>query len=367
MKKVLIIATIEGFLKFEIEDMRILQEKGYEVHTAVNSKNVRIELPLDGIKKHQIDFERNPLSKENIRAYQQLCKLVKSEQFALIHCHTPVGGVMGRIVGHKYKIKVIYTAHGFHFYKGAPLKNWLIYFPIEYYLSKWTDILITINSEDFFVAKKKFKMRKIFQIPGVGLDINTFYYRKNFPRDEYRNALGIGKEDYMVLSVGELNDNKNHVLVIKAIAALNNKKVHYFIAGVGNNRDKYTDLANKLGITDQIHLLDYREDIMELNHSADIFVFPSIREGMGMALLEALACGTIVLGMDIRGVREYVIEGETGFLFDNQVESCMRCIRRSLNMSIIEKEIMREKCINRARRYSRKYTDKIMREIYKQV
>ncbi|MCI9532378.1 MAG: glycosyltransferase family 4 protein [Lachnospiraceae bacterium] len=367
MKKVLIIATIEGFLKFEIGDMQILQEMGYEVHIAVNSENVRVELPLIGVKKHQIDFERNPFARGNIKAYRQLCELAETEEFALIHCHTPVGGVMGRVIGHKYKIKVIYTAHGFHFYEGAPIKNWLLYFPVEYYLSKWTDILVTINKEDFFLAEKKFKMNKIVQIPGVGLDIKTFHYQNNFPRNEYRERLGIEKGEYLILSVGELNDNKNHALVIKAVAALNNKKIHYYIAGVGKNRDIYMNLANKLGIINQIHLLGFRNDIMELNHAADIFVFPSIREGMGMASLEALACGTIVLGMDIRGVREYVIEGETGFLFDNQVDSCMKCIKKSLDMSIQEKEKMREKCIKQAKNYSREYTDKIMRKVYKEI
>jgi glycosyltransferase involved in cell wall biosynthesis len=254
---------------------------------------------------------------------------------------------------------VIYTAHGFHFYKGASKKNWLLFYPIERFFSRITDVLITINEEDYRLAKRKFKAKEVYRIPGIGVNEERLQLN-NFDANMYRLKLGVKKEDYMVLSVGELNNNKNHSLIIKAIAEMKDASVHYFIAGVGENKEKYEKLIEELEIEGQIHLLGFRTDIAELNHCADVFAFPSIREGLGMAALEALTCGTPVCGMDTRGINEYVVNGKTGYLFSNNVEDCKNSL-----IKVKGKETdMRQACIEMSKNYYKEKTNDIMKLIY---
>lgn len=316
MKKVLFVASLYGFLEsFEINNMKILQKEGYEVHCIANDydkvRGIYFRTPnLDsiGVIKHIINFARAPLSKENLLTLFELEKFIDHEGFDLIDCHTPIGGVIARLAARKLrnqnKLKVIYTAHGFHFYKGAPLKNWVLFYPIEKWLSRYTDVLITINKEDYNRAKNKFHANLVNYIPSVGIKPETFQL-KDFQRDVKREQMGVGENGFLLLSIGELADRKNHEIIIKAICKLKNKKIFYFIAGEGKLRERYQKLIGDYNLSENIKLLGRRDDIPELCNIADVIVQPSRREGFGIASIEGMAAGLPLICSYVNGIKDY--------------------------------------------------------------
>ena len=337
MKKALIVTHVSGFVpQFEMNNVRILQELGYEVHYASNFHNVgygndNSRLEGTGIVCHQVDFERSPFNLKAHRiAVQQLRQLLKEEEFFLLHCHTPVGAALARVAAisdqkkrKKFgsakeslsRLRVIYTAHGFHFYRGAPWKYWLLFYPVEHFLAGKTDVLVTINQEDYQRAKRfcRYKKTKVEYIPGAGIDI-AYWSGKELTQDQKeeirknkRQELGVSAQEQMLLSVGELIPRKNHEAVIRALAERKHTEqtgFRYFICGQGDLEHYLQELIEELGLSEQVTLLGYRKDIRELLYAADLFVFPSKQEGMPMALMEAAAAGTTIRASDIRGNRE---------------------------------------------------------------
>lgn len=322
MKKALLITTVSGFVpQFEMNNVKILKKKGYEIHYASNFKTPfygddNSKLKGTGIVCHQIDFARSPLKILNLfKAYKQLNALKKAIKFDLIHCHTPLGGVLGRVVFSSIKnIKILYTAHGFHFYNGAPLINWLMYYPVEKLLSKITDVTITINKEDYKRAKH-FSTGNVQYVPGVGIDVSKVQ-KKEVNLDFKRESLGIPKDAIIVLSVGELNRNKNHKVIIKAIAELQNKNIYYLICGKGKLMTKLSRMIQKYGVEDNIKLLNYRNDIDEIYKISDIYAFPSYREGLSLSLMEAMANGLPCVVSNIRGNKDLIAQGRGGYLIN---------------------------------------------------
>ena len=316
-KKVLFVATVKGHIKaFHIPYLKLFKEHGYETYVATKeNKEVTIEYCDHFIS---IPFERSPFHVNNIKSYRVLKKYFEKENFDIIHCHTPVAAAITRLAAKKSRkqgTKVFYTVHGFHFFDGAPIQNWIIYYPVEKWLAQYTDVLITINKEDYQRAKKKFHAGKVEYIPGVGVDLEKFRVEDDFNRTGYRTELGLKSDDIMLLSVGELNKNKNHQIVIRAMAQIKNPKLQYFIAGEGTMKSHLIELAQKLNLSDQVHLLGFRKDISELLASSDVFVFPSYREGLSLALMEAMVSGTMIICSDIRGNRDLIEDGYNGFLF----------------------------------------------------
>ena len=328
-KKVLIITSVASMIdQFLLPNIRLLKSMGYEVEVAANfvrgstcSEDVidilRRKLKGMGICCHQVDFERNIVHVlGNARAYTQLEKIIRKNKYAFVHCHSPAGGLLGRIVARKHGIKTIYTAHGFHFYTGAPAINWILYYPAEKILSRLTDVLVTVNQEDFRRAEKDFSAKKTFYVPGVGIDMEKFAgAEKN--RRKKREELGLGIKDVMLLAVGELNKNKNHEMVIDALGELQKKnagdscRLHFFIAGKGRMEGRLLKQSEAKGV--RIRLLGYRKDIPELLGAADLFIHPSKREGMPVAMMEAVAAQCPVLCSDIRGNRVLVWDAECRF------------------------------------------------------
>lgn len=314
--RILIVATTPYMVRqFLMNNIKILQEFGYQIEIATNFKSFNVlndetlnafrkELNTMGIRINQIDFTRSIVDmKGAIKSYLQMRRLLKSRNYVLMHTHTPIASVISRFASIKHKkngLKIIYTAHGFHFYKGAPIKNWLFFYLIEKYLSYYTDVLITINKEDYNLANNKFKMSRLEFIPGVGVDINKFKL-SNFNRQAYRDKLGINRENFVLLSVGELNKNKNHEVIIKAIGKLSDSNIKYLIVGSGH-LDKYLKkLIFKLELQDNVKLLGFRSDIPYLLKCSDLYVFPSKREGLSVALMEAMAAGLPCIVSNIRG------------------------------------------------------------------
>ena len=342
MGKVLIITSVASMVdQFLLPSLYLLQEMGYKVEVACNfekgntcsiEKVQELKKILNSreIEFYQVDFARNVMQiSQNIVAYKQILKIVSSNQYDLIHCHSPIGGLIGRIAARKARrkgTKVFYTVHGFHFYKGAPIKTWILYYPVEKFCSCFTDVLITINQEDYALAKKKMKSKRVEYVPGVGIDQSRFDSISTVCSVK-RVELGVPEDAFLLLSVGELNENKNHQIVIKALAKLNNPKVHYMIAGVGDMEECLTELAKNLGVSQQLHLLGFRKDIVELYKLSDVFLFPSFREGLSVSLMEAMACGLPVVCSKIRGNID-LIDDNGGILFDpHSVEECYNALK----------------------------------------
>ena len=375
MKKVLFVATVASFIDgFESNDTKILQDMGYQVEGATSIKlGIKQEtlnsLNDKNIKIHPIDFARSPFSKQTFIAYKQLKKVIDNGDYDLIHCHTPMGGILARLAARTARKKgstVIYTAHGFHFYKSAPLLNWLLYYPAEKICSYFTDVLITINKEDYHIAHHQMKAKKVCYIPGVGIDTNKF---KNIivNKKDKKKSLGLKSDDIMLLSVGELNQNKNHQVIIKALAKLENKQVHYFIAGQGAWKEKLLAIAKDYGVSENVHLLGYRTDIGELCKTSDVFCFPSLREGLGIASLEAMCNELPIITSNVHGINDYSVDGKTGYKCDpKNIDQFAMAIQKLIGSPHDRKqfgEFARESIC----RYDIKNVDPLMQEIYSEV
>ncbi len=345
-KKVLFVATVaKGHIQvFHLPFMKAFQEAGYEVHIAArndfeNPDDCR--LPYCDVY-YDLPFERMPLRLKNFECYRFLKTLIERERFEIVHCHTPVAAMCARLAcrgARKRGTKVFYTAHGFHFYKGAPLKNWLLYYPVEKICSRWTDLLITINQEDYALAQRRMKAQQVVYVPGVGVDLTKFG-NATVDRAAKRRELGVPEDATLLLSVGELNANKNHETVIRALAELaKSENVYYAIAGRGDWQERLQNCANSLGWGDRVKLLGFRRDVAELYAASDVFVFPSFREGLSVSVMEAMAGGLPCVLSRIRGNVD-LIDENGGVLFDpHSVDDCRKALASLLEGGV---EKMRE-------------------------
>lgn len=340
--KILYVTTVSSTVNtFLIPHIKMLIEQGHQVDVAFNiDHEIKPDIQEMGCKVHVIPIQRSPLRKENYRAYKILKKAIINEKYEIVHTHTPVAAAIVRLVCKNLKnVKVFYTAHGFHFFKGAPIKNWLIYYPIEKWLSRYTDVIITINNEDYQRAKKSFKARRVEYIPGVGLDTKKFT-NVIIDKSAKRKELGLPEDAFVVLSVGELNRNKNHEIVIKALAKLNNFKIYYVICGQGPLEHYLIEVANKVGLDNRVKLLGFRSDIAEICKAADIFAFPSSREGLPVSLMEAMAAGLPVVCSNTRGNTDLIEDGKGGYLVEpDDVEGFAYSIKEIANSALLREKM----------------------------
>lgn len=317
MKKILFISNITNKItNYTKSSILISQSLGYDFHLASNLSNFSDDVSKYNITVHHIDINRFPFHINNIKAYLQMLSLMKKEKFDLIHCNTPIGGVLGRLCGYKAKIPVIiYTAHGFHFYKGASLLNKTLYKWAEKWMSKFTDVIITINREDYLSAQK-FKLRnngKVYYVPGVGIDTEIINKAVSI-REDINRQIGTNNESCLIISVGELNKNKNNKIIIKVLGKINNPNIHYLICGTGNKQKQLLILSKKYHIQNNIHFMGYRTDVPNLLKSCDIFALPSYREGLSRSLMEAMGCGLPCIVSNIRGNIDLIMENKGGYL-----------------------------------------------------
>ncbi len=348
MKKVLFVATVvkTHIMEFHIPYLKMFKEMGWE--TAVAARN-DYENPADCVipycdTYYNIPFERNPLKPGNLKAYKELKHIIDEGEYDIIHCHTPVGAMLTRLAAkqaRKKGTKVFYTAHGFHFYKGAPAINWILYYPVEKWLSRYTDVLITINKEDYERAKT-FKAGKVCYVPGVGIDLKKFnagYVNK----EQKRKEIGVSADDFVLLSVGELIPRKNHEVVIRALSVLKQldklNHIEYVICGRGAYEADLRKLAEGLDVADHVHFLGYRNDISEICNCADLFVFMSHQEGLPVALMEAMACGLPAVCSNIRGNTDLIEDGVTGLLANNTPEEVAQSISKMKNDTALRNRV----------------------------
>lgn len=385
-KKVLFVATVvkKHIMEFHVPYLKMFKEMGWK--TAVAARN-DYDNPVDCVIPYcdyyyDIPFERSPLRMQNVRAYIDLKRLIDTQNYDIVHCHTPVGGTLARFAARdarKKGLKVIYTAHGFHFYIGAPLLNWMFFYPVEWVCSWWTDVLITINKEDYRLAKRRFHAKRTEYVHGVGIDISKFR-NGQIDIEEKRKSLNLQKDDIMLLSVGELIKRKNHEVVIRAIAQLKISQLKYFICGTGRLKEYLISLIDELELKNQVFLLGYRNDISELCQAADLYIFPSRQEGLPVALMEAIACKTPVLCSRVRGNNDLVQDADCMFNADN-VKAVAECIVHKLgknrgsvftlgNLRLLLFENMKcivERNYENLKKYRLQVVSKEMAEIYEEI
>lgn len=385
-KRALCAASVASILdNFNRENVDVLLELGYDVTLASNfqteeSNNSQEkidafvkEMHRKGVHTVQIEFSRHVRKiGRHLQSAWQIHGLLR-DGFDLIHCHSPICAAIVRMAAEKYRrdrrTQVVYTAHGFHFFKGAPLLNWLIFYPIEKWLSRYTDILITINHEDYRLARHKFFSGKTVLVPGAGVDLEKFAVIRD-GRQDIRHRLGIRENDMVLCSVGELNANKNHELVIRALPGLGQKKcsgIRYLICGQGRQKDRLLSLIRKLHLQKSVQLLGYRDDIADILQCTDIFLFPSKREGLPVALIEAMAMGVPCIAANIRGNTDLLRNGVSGILLrGDRRKDWAEAIEE-----LLEKKELRERYAFNAResvhRYSLQNVKRKMKEIYRAV
>ena len=349
MKKVLYVATVASHIcQFHLPYLEMFQNKGYEVHVAARDNLAEKNgLKLKNTNKYfNLPFQRSPKSLDNIKAYKQLKKLINDTYYDLIICNTPMGGILTRLAARKARkkgTKVIYIAHGFHFYQGAPKKNWLVYYPIEKHFAKKCDMVITINEEDYNFAKAHFKT-KIAHIHGVGVDPNRYNLVDKEKRLQKKQELGYKEEDFIVLTVGELLPNKNQIQVIKAIEEIvkTKKNIKLLIAGNGKEKENLEDYVQTHNLQEYVEFLGYCTHLEDYQSFADVGVSCSIREGLPINVIESMMSGNTFIATKNRGHNELIKDGYNGFLIqvddvESLTEKIIKLMENSDNKATMEK------------------------------
>ncbi|MGG1676771.1 glycosyltransferase family 4 protein [Neobacillus sp. NRS-1170] len=319
MKKVLFVASIYGhFAAFHKPFMQMFQEKGYEVHAAgSNSLNSKDELLEMGIICHDIEFDRSPFSKNNLLAIKKLHHLFQVNYFSLIHVHTPTAAFLTRYVASKHdQGKVLYTAHGFHFFKGASRKNWILFYPAEKMAKRWTDGLLVMNEEDYQLGKRLgFKENdNMFRVHGVGVNLHEFNPRTEKGMD-IKSELGLSSDAVIISCVAELIDRKNQMFLLENWKEVVNccPNAHLLIIGSGKDFDKINTFIHEQGMIN-VHLLGHRRDVPKILAVSDIVTLVSKQEGLPRCLMEAMACAKPIITTNIRGSKDLVENGHCGIV-----------------------------------------------------
>lgn len=332
MNKILVTSTDLMMVQFLVPHIKYLCSNGYRVDVLCSNVGGRVCEVKEELKDYaenffEVSLQRSPLSIKNLSGYFEVKRIVNKNQYDFIWTNEPVMGVVTRLAAKRSRqrgTKVMYMVHGFHFYNGAPKANWMIFYSIEKMMAKYCDIITTINNEDFEMAKQ-FKAHDAKYIHGIG--INTDRLNNTTEQKNIREEIGLSKEDFIVLSVGELNENKNHRVIIRALAQLNDKSIHYVICGKGDQLNNLISLSKELGVESNVHFLGYRTDVVDICNQSDLFAFPTYREGLGLAALEAMYCGLPLVTSNSRGPVDFMKNGETGYICDpNKPEEFAKAI-----------------------------------------
>lgn len=313
--KMAFVASIYDHLNgFHIPFMKLLQGRGYEVHAYARPDGTKDMLEKQGFICHDIPFQRRPIHKENSTSLRMLTASFKEEKFRMVHVHTPVASVLGRVAAKRASVPhVLYTAHGFHFYKGALWRNWLLYYPLERFMARYTDILITINREDYDHANRFSVRDRVAYVPGVGLDASYYQSRED---DDVRRQLGIAPETFVITCIAELIARKNHAQLLAAVERLvaAKRRVHCLLVGDGELEEELKLQVKDWGLDSYVQFLGNREDIPQILSVSDVSVLFSKHEGLPRSIMEAMAAGIPVIASNIRGNHDLIEHGRNGFL-----------------------------------------------------
>lgn len=366
--KILFCATVDYHFKaFHLPVLEWFKQQGWEVHIAAKGE---LDLPFVD-RKFNLSIERSPVHRNNLKAYRELKAIIQEQDYKIIHCHTPMGGVLARLAAQtarKKGTKVIYTAHGFHFCKGSSFLNWMLYYPIEKSLSRKTDCLITINNEDYQLAvSKNFKAKKIAHIHGVGVNTTRYKPLPKIDKWRLRQEFDFRTDDFLLFYAAEFNKNKNHQLLIRALASIKEQVPHarLLLAGKGPMLSACQGLAEQLGVGAMVHFLGYRSDIERLLPMCDVAVASSLREGLPVNIMEAMASGLPIIATQNRGHSELVVEGENGYVLSANQVTAFAGRLLELSRSNTLRLQMGEKSAEMVKKYSLAQVALELNDIYK--
>ncbi|MBE6817753.1 MAG: glycosyltransferase family 4 protein [Ruminococcaceae bacterium] len=339
-KRLLITSTDLMMVQFLLPHIQNLAENGYAVDIACSDVGGRVEEIKGKTKAYTenifvLDLQRSPLSPQNAKGYKQLKQIFSEHRYDIVWTNEPVMGVATRLAAKKARkngTTVLYMCHGFHFFNGAPKVNWLIYYPIEKLMAPRADCICTINTEDYKRAQG-FKTKRVEYIHGIGINTDRLTPGEN--QNNIRVELGLSEDAFLVLSVGELNENKNQKVILKAVNKLNDVSIHYILCGKGDQLENLQTLTRELGIENNVHFLGYRTDVVDICSQADVYVMPSKREGLPVASLEAMYCGLPLVTSNIRGLSDIMENGVTGYMCEpddvNAFATGIRVIKEDVN------------------------------------
>lgn len=334
MKKVLYVTTVSRTINaFLIPHINMLLDNGYEVHCACSiDKPVDKELQRRGVKIFEVTFSRNPLGIGNIKAFIKLEELQRINDYDIVHVHTPIAAIYGRLLKLNFpSLRIIYTAHGYHFLKGGSKLRWILYYPIEKIMAKFTDVTININKEDYEITKEKLKHKKCYLLNGVGLDLDKYKKLSSKEIQEKRKEFGIKDKDFVVLMIAEINKNKNHIQLINAMDILKDKypNIKVLCIGDGTLKESLEKQIILRNLQNNIFMLGYRLDVNKLINISDIGILLSRREGLPRNIMEFMACGRKVIATDIRGCRDLICDETIGTLVNvDDYESTAKAIEK---------------------------------------
>lgn len=334
MKKVLYVTTVSRTINaFLIPHINMLLDNGYEVHCACSiDKPVDKELQRRGVKIFEVPFSRNLLGIGNIKAFIKLEELQRINDYDIVHVHTPIAAIYGRLLKLNFpSLRIIYTAHGYHFLKGGSKLGWILYYPIEKIMAKFTDVTININKEDYEITKEKLKHKKCYLLNGVGLDLDKYKKLSSKEIQEKRKEFGIKDKDFVVLMIAEINKNKNHIQLINAMDILKDKypNIKVLCIGDGTLKESLEKQIILRNLQNNIFMLGYRLDVNKLINISDIGILLSRREGLPRNIMEFMACGRKVIATDIRGCRDLICDETIGTLVNvDDYESTAKAIEK---------------------------------------
>lgn len=375
MKKVLIVSSVASMIEqFNMDNIKILQNLNCEVHVATNfndpgtisnqkAMDLKKKLKSENVVVHQVNFSRNIFNLLSIiKSYFELKKISKMSKYEMVHCHSPIGGVITRLVFNRQPTKIMYTAHGFQFFENGPKKDWILFYPIEKVLSRFTDVLLTINRMDYKLAKNKFKQKLVYHIPGVGIKEPTMYSCED--KQKIRKKYNIPEKGILLISIGELSKRKNHKVIIQAMSLVENDNLYYLICGRGEELENLKKLILENKLEERVTLLGYVEDVQQLLFSSDLSLFPSKREGLGLAGLESLSVGTPLISSDVQGIPDYSKHGLTGYIAKrNEPEEYAELITSLVNDKQL-RERMGLEGIEISKKYFQSNVNILMEDIY---
>lgn len=349
MKSILIVTSSDYFVRvFLLPYIKELVDKGWLVHVA--SAYDGEDIPY--IHRHiDIPVKRTPFSLKNWEAIKILSHEIETTQYNIVHCHTPVGAFIGRLAARNarrlYGTKVIYTAHGFHFYDGAPLLSWLLYYPAERLLSKYTDAIITINREDAERVERHFSnIRKRYFLLGVGYDEGRIKPDKSHI-DVLRKELNITSDDFVLIYIANLIAGKNHDFLLSCMQRLV-KEIpccKLLLCGDGDMRQHIADRVEMLHLQQHVIFAGFHWSIGDYMNMANVAVSASKREGLPLSIIEEMYSGLPVVATRIRGIKDLIDDGVNGLLYevDDKDGFCKHIIslykNEQMRQSLKEREI----------------------------